>query len=315
MASWIPHRRHSRETSKQPDARAHAEKRTLRVTEERLGSWKRCLRNVVILWRDGIHPPVPNVEVLTGTRTLQKAACLRKQVRTTTGNSPPYPCTRLFPALCRRAFRAKNLCSYPGRPRVIRSTPRERCPLCTGRGSLSFPSCVPTSIVTSMCTCSRCSSATSPIARALLCMCVAASATSSTAMSASDASPSTRRRLAPALMCVDRTRDSLSRAAMKNVGRPRGKATASAAPPQLASDLCFATFVPNPVSKSNGFLFHMVSAAWQRHVPPCRCPPFTLQVCMAVAGFQGAAASTLLCFQYRLRNRVILNANGVRPCP
>ena len=54
-------------------------------------------------------------------------------------------------------------------------------------------------------------------------MCVAASGISSTAKSASDVSPRTRHRLAPALMCVDRTRDSFSLAAMTNMGRPRGK--------------------------------------------------------------------------------------------
>ena len=53
---------------------------------------------------------------------------------------------------------------------------------------------------------------------------------------------------------------------------------------------------------------------WQRHEPPFRCPPFTLQVCMAVAGFMWqkgfrcAAAATLLGFHCILRSGEMLDA-------
>ena len=53
---------------------------------------------------------------------------------------------------------------------------------------------------------------------------------------------------------------------------------------------------------------------WQRHKPPFRCPPFTLQVCMAVAGFMWqkgfrcAVAATLLGFHCVLRSGEMLDA-------
>ena len=53
---------------------------------------------------------------------------------------------------------------------------------------------------------------------------------------------------------------------------------------------------------------------WQRHEPPCRCPPFTLKVCMAVAnvmwrtGFRQAAAATILGFHCILRSGEMFTA-------
>ena len=81
------------------------------------------------------------------------------------------------------------------------------------------------------------------------------------------------------------------------------------------------------ILKYSRHLNRYLSGSWslyrtgQRHVPSFRSPPFTLQVGMAVAGFMWqigfrcAAASSLLYFYCRLRSRVILDANGVRPCP
>ena len=53
---------------------------------------------------------------------------------------------------------------------------------------------------------------------------------------------------------------------------------------------------------------------WQRHEPPCRCPPFTLQACMAVANFmwrtglRRAAAATIFGFHCILRSGEMLDA-------
>ena len=53
---------------------------------------------------------------------------------------------------------------------------------------------------------------------------------------------------------------------------------------------------------------------WQRHEPPFRCPPFTLQVRMAVAnfmwwsGFRCAAAAMLIGFHFILRCGEMLDA-------
>ena len=77
-----------------------------------------------VLWQNGIRPFGPDVEVLLEARTRQEAACLRTQDRATDGGGTPNLCVRLALVLCRRAFRAGDLRSHPGRPKGIRSAPR-----------------------------------------------------------------------------------------------------------------------------------------------------------------------------------------------